>query len=362
LTDTFSALRDQIEFRVQGVTIMAIGKTMNTSTVVPVNDEKAYYEVVDLWGKIGGCRFPEGASISQTLGLKCPWEVVSEVLQVPIGSRTIFEKRGMEYIPSVVPIYGEDDRYIRLYRSDNQSTLGIVTPSYNPISNKESFDYLNRLVDTGVLCVEAMALMDGGAKVFMELRMTDTCVSIGSDELELRFIASTSHDTSIGWSLQAAVYSKKTRSYLSTERKIAFKHTVNVSIDSVDVDRFLAQSKQDYLDLVSSCTRLANMGMDLGQFHDVLCGIYTKRVVKGSLHNWKGGWSALSSIFDGGVALSKMPRTAYRGFLAVAIYHTQIVGGTTKPEHFAARFFSVVCKDGSKYLTKSESAFLSLVK
>ncbi|MGL5923755.1 MAG: DUF932 domain-containing protein [Chroococcidiopsis sp.] len=338
---------------------------MTTPAVVSINDEKAYHKVVDIWEEIGGSRFSEGTSISQALNLKCPWEVVSEPIKVPIGSRTVYEKRGQAYIPSVIPIYGEDDNYIRLCRSDNQSTLGVVTPSYNPISNKESFEYLNRLVDTGLLRVEAMALMDGGAKVFMELRMKDTCVSIGPDELdqlELRFIASTSHDTSIGWSLQAAVYSKKTRSYLSTERKIAFKHTVNVSIDPLDIDRFLVKSKQDYTEFVALCTKLTSLEMNLGQFHDVLCLIYPKRVVKGSLHNWKGGWSALSSIFDGGVSLSNMPHTAYRGFLAVGIYHSQIVGGTTRPEHFAARFFSVICKEGAKFLTRSESAFLSLIK
>lgn len=117
-------------------------------------------------------------------------------------------------------MYGEfklyDDKY-GVVRKDNGARLGVVGKVYEVRQNRECFGWLERLVDSGDLRIEAVVAMKGGALISIEARRPDH-VLIGGEEVIPYIAAVTSHDGTWPTSL------------VCTEERFVCRNTVRIGL------------------------------------------------------------------------------------------------------------------------------------
>ena len=88
------------------------------------------------------------------------------------------------------------DRFQRVYRTDNDETLGIVSPIYKPLQNAEMFGVADSLVREGDIAWDRVASSDLGERVMASFVLPDT-FTIGSNDTFNKYIyLITSHDGS----------------------------------------------------------------------------------------------------------------------------------------------------------------------
>jgi len=115
--------------------------------------------------------------------------VVKEDQEVLTAAEMI-EAAGLDWTVEKVPLFanfGEDQvvqvpKKVGLQRSTDGRILGICSPSYEVVTNKDSFDWLDNLVDSGEAKYETAASLDLGGKTMIVASIPKDVSIAGLDE------------------------------------------------------------------------------------------------------------------------------------------------------------------------------------
>lgn len=134
-----------------------------------------------------------------------PWHGLGTVIEGMATAEEALELSGLDWEVTKEPVYqkvGDDflqipDRYSNVRSSDNKS-LGIVSANYHVYQNREAFNFLNEMTDTGTgdAIFSTAGSLFGGARTFITVKIGDQFTVGDNDAHDLYLMVTNSHDGS----------------------------------------------------------------------------------------------------------------------------------------------------------------------
>jgi phage/plasmid-like protein (TIGR03299 family) len=122
-----------------------------------------------------------------------------------VGSTTreVLQNAGMDFTVGREPLYTSQGKEIRskfqrVYRQDNDHTLGVVGRTYQPLQNEELLGVASQLVDNDEIAWDRTGMIDGGSKLWASFTLPDSFRIDGWDDIDQHIYLVNSHDGSGG--------------------------------------------------------------------------------------------------------------------------------------------------------------------
>ena len=141
---------------------------------------------------------------------KTPWHELGTKFDDLMTSQEALDAAGLNFTVSKIPVgfahpeTGEtvmvDDRYATV-RTDTFAGLGTVGKSYQPIQNKDAFNFMDGLVETGDVRYEVAGSLYGGKRVWMLAKLPSQTVISHDDVTDHYLLLSNGHDGQRGCSV-----------------------------------------------------------------------------------------------------------------------------------------------------------------
>ena len=170
-------------------------------------------------------------------GNRPAWHGLGTVLSENIvHSHEMLTAAHLDWSVSKRPIFDQNGKPIPDYyastRDDSGKVLGIVKGRYGIIQNHESFDFLDSLMQDGLMRYESAGALFGGRVVWVLGRMPSVDEVIPGDNLLRYIMFQTSHDGSLKLTAcptaVRVVCHNTVRAASNTEIKMQLRHTTNV--------------------------------------------------------------------------------------------------------------------------------------
>jgi phage/plasmid-like protein (TIGR03299 family) len=137
--------------------------------------------------------------IEAAFALKTPWHGLGNILDYVPNSEQMIEAAGLNWEVELNELQNLNGQscgdYRGIFRKDVGNCLGIVSSKYKPVQNREAFDFLDSLLQDGVMKYESAGAIRGGKIVWALARFPSYSDEIAQgDTLERYVMFSTSHD------------------------------------------------------------------------------------------------------------------------------------------------------------------------
>lgn len=237
----------------------------------------------------------------------------------------------VELVPSTYTWHGETrkhpDRFATV-RDDTGDALGSVGKIYQQIQNRESFEFLQDLVEEYGVTWESAGALRGGRRTFVSMRLPESVtVDAGgvSDEIIPFVVAMNSHDGSTPFQVVVTPW----RPVCSNTERLAVKdahtrwtvrHTRTYNQRMTEARRTLGLSLAYYEQFAAEQTQLAQTEIALAEFESLIADVWptepqpSKRAATMDANRRH----ALDSLFS--VESKRVGRTAYAAERAVTDY------------------------------------------
>ena len=141
-----------------------------------------------------------GNTVTEAVFAQTPWHGKGIIMAEGeiITSEVAIEKGNLGWGVTSEPIFLADGTPCAnrraIVRDDIRTTLGIVSPKYRPLQNREAFSFLDSLMMDGVLQYESAFALRGGEQIALLARLPSVDIVIEGDT-SLRYVLLTnSHD------------------------------------------------------------------------------------------------------------------------------------------------------------------------
>lgn len=232
------------------------------------------------------------------------------------------------------------DRYatVRTNPFTKQSeVLGIVGSKYTPIQNEEHAELLNTLVDQSGANFETAGSIKGGTQTFMTMRLPESIMVGGVDEVRPYIIALNSHDGSMAFQflispIRVVCANTQAAALRNAKSRFSVKHTKNGTQSIIAQAREALGMTYGYLtEFETRAVRMADESLSIDQFRKVaerLLPIHEEAtdLVKGRI---AGEQTKLTALFEISDTMKDIRGTAWAGYQAVTEYldHYRSVSG-----------------------------------
>ena len=197
--------------------------------------------------------------LGQTSERKLTWEEAME------ESKTGW---GVEKVPVLHRGIGDqlltDPNHVVIRRTDNLRSLGVVSPTYQDISNLEQYRFVDELVGEGQACWDTAGSIDGGRIVFMQVELEGNLFlnSNPDDKTLKKVLFINSHDGSkpfMGMVTPIRVVCQNTLNAALGNHKNQFKiyHRKNYQSKKQEAQKILGLASAYYDDLQTVMNTLA---------------------------------------------------------------------------------------------------------
>lgn len=194
-----------------------------------------------------------GRSIDEAFyALQPAWHGLGTVLDHAPTSAEAIEAAHLNWRVDRRPIQTTDgieipDTYATL-RSDTKSVLGVVSGRYQLVQNREAFDFLDGLLQDGVIRYESAGALRGGRIVWLLARMPSVDTVAAGDDVLRYILFSTSHDGSA--SIHAVPTSVRVvcanTLRIATAGDVGIRHTGDVAGKLEMAKKFLSQFDEKF--------------------------------------------------------------------------------------------------------------------
>ena len=144
--------------------------------------------------EIGGIENRIEAAFALTPG----WHGLGRVLENVPDSITMLRESGLDWHVSMRPIADPTgypvEGFKGTYRDDTNKSLGVVSEKYQIVQNVQAFDFLDSLLQDGIMRYESAGAIRGGRIVWVLGRMPTVDVVAADDTLNRYVLFTTSHD------------------------------------------------------------------------------------------------------------------------------------------------------------------------
>ncbi len=119
-----------------------------------------------------------------------------------LTSREMLKRADMDWDVALRPVWRQmsDGAFVQhpkareVYRTDNETSLGIVRGHYHPFPNRDAFAFGDALVESGDAHWAEAGMQLGGARVFMTMKIGEGFKVLGEDAYYLYVFIRTGHD------------------------------------------------------------------------------------------------------------------------------------------------------------------------
>ena len=175
------------------------------------------------------------------------WHGLGQVVEEELTAESAIQKAMLDWEVELHPLYSSvmsadgvevvpvEDKFAVIRKHPllgERDALGVVGTRYTPIQNKEVFNFLDALVDSGS-SYETAGSIDGGKKIFITMRMPNGILVGGKDKSDMYIFATTSHDGSFSLSVAlTAVRVVCQNTWRMARRASQYKHTIRHTANS----------------------------------------------------------------------------------------------------------------------------------
>jgi phage/plasmid-like protein (TIGR03299 family) len=339
--------------------------TMNQGELLPehgldvTTGQVALYTTTPAWHQLGNV-IPGGTTdIDKVLTLGG--------INYMVSRRPVLYQADPADQPRIVP-----DQFVNI-REDTNAALGVVGARYEPLQNREGFEFLQDLVNKYAVIWESAGALRDGRKVFICMRLPQT-VTIDAegvnDEIVPFIVALNSHD---GSSLFQVVVTPWRPVCGNTERfsvrdavtRWGVRHTRNAR-DRIEQARRTLRLSVEYFDqFAAEEESLARTDLAIDQFHEVIGDLWATPdedapVRTRNKHTKR--LEILTDLYDTNAA--RLGRTAYaaeRAITEFADWKTTIrPTGSLRGNNLAARATAVMEGSADELKSKAHRRLLTL--
>lgn len=128
------------------------------------------------------------------------WHGLGTVVAGTLSSAAAIEAAHLGWTVGIEDIFTADMKPIegwkRTYRQDTRDTLGVVTDGYNVVQNVEAFDFIDSLLQDGVMQYETAGALRGGRVIWALATIPGSIEVAQGDAMKRYILLSTGHDGS----------------------------------------------------------------------------------------------------------------------------------------------------------------------
>ena len=173
--------------------------------------------------------------------VKTPWHRLGVVTEDVLTAQDALVTAGLDWLVKLEPVHFTTQRgeiqniadKFAVVRETDESCYGIVGNRYTPVQNLDAFNFMDTLVDSGDAKYETAGSLNGGATIFIQMRL-NTVLDIDDDVIPYMLLTN-SHDGSgalkIIMTPVRVVCSNTLRMALSskTANQISLRHTKSIT-------------------------------------------------------------------------------------------------------------------------------------
>jgi phage/plasmid-like protein (TIGR03299 family) len=126
------------------------------------------------------------------LGVQVPWLMTTE--EALLAANLDWQVTKIPLLSSY-DLSNVEGHYLTI-RSDTMAQLGVVGSRYQPVSNREAFEFFDIALGPGQGQIDTAGALGHGERVWMMAKMPDTMEVVPGDPVERYLLVSTSHDGS----------------------------------------------------------------------------------------------------------------------------------------------------------------------
>lgn len=174
--------------------------------------------------------------------VETPWHRLGTVTDDVLTAQDALVTAGLDWTVKLEPIYFQSvEESIKniankfaVVRQTDESCYGVVGNRYTPVQNLDAFNFMDTLVDSGDAKYETAGSLNGGATIFIQMRL-NTILPIDNDEVLPYMLLTNSHDGSgalkVLMTPVRVVCSNTLRWALSkpTKNAISLRHTKSIT-------------------------------------------------------------------------------------------------------------------------------------
>lgn len=116
------------------------------------------------------------------------------------STNEILELTGLNWEVKKLPLFAKEgninheSNYFGIVRSDNHEVISTCKATYQPVQNIETVDLLHEIANKSGLEIVKGGPMQGGKKLFIQMKDPEGSIRIGDDTVEKYVFAINSHD------------------------------------------------------------------------------------------------------------------------------------------------------------------------
>jgi len=263
-----------------------------------------------------------------------PWHGLGTKVEKEVTSAAALRLAGLDWVVEKRPVYFQAGAAVQevmdkkaIVRTEDESILGIVANTYEPIQNTEVFDFLDSLVGEGLAMFHTAGSLFGGRRIFISCKLP-TSFKVGPDQIDKYLVAMTSHDATtafhIKWTPIRVVCNNTLTAAMGRTFKdaVSIYHTKEYGKKVESAREILGLTEGYYQRLDELFNRLIEVPMDASEFQN-----FTQRLIpqpekedgeKVNLTRWEKRQAELLNVFKTGIGLDAVKDTRWAAYNAVA--------------------------------------------
>lgn len=215
------------------------------------------------------------------------WHNLGTVVSGTLNSEQAIEAAGLGWEVGTEPIYDADQNAIegfqRTYRKDTRATLGVVTAGYEVVQNREAFDFMDGLLQDGIMQYETAMSLRGGKCIVILASMPKSWEIVAGDTVKPYILLTTGHDGGRGISLMPTAIRvvcantlRAAESGGAKRKALSMKHTKSVR-DRLEVaSKLLTQAGKTFEANIEISRRMVGKQISDARFYEYVGKLWPK--------------------------------------------------------------------------------------
>ena len=203
-------------------------------------------------------------------------------------------------------------------------TLGVVGDQYLPVQNISSFEFFNRIVETGLVEYHTAGSLRGGRTVWVLARLLGNLRIAGDDVVDKYLLLSNSHDGSSPVRIMFTpirVVCSNTLAMATARadkhKRISIRHTAGAVAKIQDVGEYLASVNRSFDDTAEVYRYLAQRSINTFQLNEYLTRLFPDPAETAKRNSARAIREKISQRFDHGRGTDTTATTFWRAYNAV---------------------------------------------
>ncbi|RPF29032.1 DUF932 domain-containing protein [Georgenia muralis] len=170
--------------------------------------------------------------------------------------------------------------------------LGVVGTDYQVIQNEEAFSFLTDLVEDGDATFETAGSLHGGARVFVTMRVPESVVVAGHDQIDLYLAVTTSHDgqsafTAIPTPVRVVCQNTLTLALREARSRYRVQHRPGQAPSAAEARQMLGITMAGGLDIVAAAEEMLKNRVTDAEFDDIVAREFIPMPPHASPKQWE---------------------------------------------------------------------------